>query len=133
MTPERLVEIKARAAKATEGPWEWFAEDGPSKYFPGDSGLRKVGGEPWKDYVLTGDAVGAAGSGWINAEQEDMEFIAHARTDVPDLVAEVEKLRAALDELVGIVNAHRRARGSDCCGCCDVVVNRIEERMFDWV
>jgi hypothetical protein len=82
-----LYDIEARAAAATEGPWE----------------VRRYEAAAWgqkADVVST-----AAESPPVAADPEeymgacmvaDAEFIAHARTDVPDLVARVRKLEAAI-------------------------------------
>ena len=88
-TADRLNEIEARANAATDGPWATVAEDGAilslvltdenDGLFYGDSGY---------DAPITTET------------GDDAEFIAHARTDVPDLVA---ALRAVLD-------LHREAR-----------------------
>lgn len=69
MTHDELQAIKARAAAATPGPWSVNNTD--------------------PDVVLDSDGrfVGRAD------EDADAEFIAHARTDVPALIAEVERLR----------------------------------------
>ena len=71
--------IEARANAATSGPWEVEAAavvcDRYEDERPGVCGPHDV------DWPLLA---------------EDAEFIAHARTDVPALVAEVRRLRAAL-------------------------------------
>lgn len=75
---ERLAEIKARAEAATEGPWDY---------------------QPWSQYALpSGDyaesilLANASDDGEIirGLRDEDGEFIAHARTDAPALVAALE-------------------------------------------
>lgn len=82
-----LEAIKERYEKATEGPWkrrgDWI--DG------GDY-----------DEVLAPRPVSCmtycyGGSSQIEMEDADAEFIAAARSDVPALVAEVERLREALN------------------------------------
>lgn len=85
MTHDELQAIKARAEAATPGPWEATLSQtvqidisGPSlgqRYE--DDGLRV-------SYVSESDAT----------------FIAHARTDVPALVAEVERLQVLVDALM---------------------------------
>ena len=92
MSPD-LEAIKARAEAATPGPWA----------VPGANVFRVIAPEaehhnprmgacppyPWR--------VIAEPSSY-DPSAADAEFIAHARTDVPDLVAEVERLRT---ELIG--------------------------------
>lgn len=75
MDEKRLAEIEARANAATPGPWE-----------PEHRGV--VG----NDVFIVEDCVTA---GW-DAYRANQAFIATARTDVPDLVAEVRRLTAAL-------------------------------------
>ena len=88
----RLNEIEARANAATEGPWApWKDQDG-AKHM---QGLLMVG---------NADAVIPEGEMWVEDVDinpvahtytpSDREFIAHARTDVPALVA---ALRAVLE------------------------------------
>lgn len=89
MTPERLAEIEAREKAATAAPW--------TREKPGicpQTGFRE------------GVAVAATlGNQMIYAHppggqfpSADANFIAHARQDIPDLVAEVRRLRAALEQ-----------------------------------
>jgi hypothetical protein len=75
LTNEELAAIRERAEKATPGPWidngnEIVAECKPN--------------------------LGIAGA----ISDEDAEFIAHARTDIPKLIAEVERLHANRDKAV---------------------------------
>ena len=88
MTPERLAEIEARVEDATEGPWHAW-----------DRGIG---------YELHLGA--AAKCGQIRCEdvngefretfkRADAAFIAAARTDVPDLLAEVRRLQAAVERV----------------------------------
>ena len=79
ITNERLAEIKARHAAASAGTW--FAD----AYDP-----FMVSTERGKDVADTQFCQNPQ-TGLANAT-----FIAHARQDVPDLVAEVERLREAL-------------------------------------
>ena len=88
----RLDQIEARANAAIEGPWApWRDQDGA----PHMNGLLMVG---------NADAVIPEGEFWVEDVDinpvahtylpEDREFIAHARTDVPDMAA---ALRAVLE------------------------------------
>ncbi|MFD6782300.1 hypothetical protein [Streptomyces diastaticus] len=81
LSPEYLAEIAARAEAATAGPW---CTDGAEIY---------QGDEYSWDAFWVGETCRAdeADGGLLDAA-----FIAHARTDVPALLAEVERLRAAL-------------------------------------
>lgn len=80
---ERLAEIAARMQAATAGPW-------------------------WTDTLAESDGsesigVGFGDDSWIVPCQDldplDAEFIAHARADVPDLLADNARLRAQVAEL----------------------------------
>ena len=67
--------IKTRYEQATSGPWESFVEG--RDHMGGDSFIR-TGGD---DIYLTGATV------------SDQDFIAHARQDIPRLIAEIERLK----------------------------------------
>ncbi|WP_313150744.1 hypothetical protein [Lysinibacillus capsici] len=77
---EQLNAIKERVAKATPGPWE-YDED--------ERGIWNKGGF---NYL-----------GTVTLLHNSAEFIAHAREDVPALVAEVEYLRGMLRDTRKIV------------------------------
>ena len=91
MTDEELREIEARADAASVGPWRTNYE---------------LGGQPpdWNGWVWRDDGTWN-GYGTelelICGSQTDANatFIAHAREDVPALVAEVRRLRAAFDAI----------------------------------
>ena len=79
MTDEELSEIEARANTATPGPWRL---DGLEVVMMGVRerlAVLRRGDLPLGEHVLSAD------------------FIAHAREDVPRLVAEVKRLRALVD------------------------------------
>ena len=91
MTPERLEAIRQRVEKATQGPWNFEGnkwQDGYVIYSPIKRGFHNNGGE-----VAEVDD---------SYEPSDAEFIANARQDIPDLLAEVERLRYALESIVNI-------------------------------
>jgi len=78
--PADLAEIQARADAATPGPWAMTSQGGiePANY----SG-------PGEDFT----SIAAV------REDRDWAFIAHARTDVPALVAELTAARAKLQKI----------------------------------
>lgn len=82
ITPDELDAIEARADAAHIGPWDV----GP----PGEDG------EIWveSDYNVDG---GCPIFGGDESMLHNLEFAAHARTDVPRLVAEVRRLQAEID------------------------------------
>jgi hypothetical protein len=91
VTPERIAEIKMRRDAATPGPWEATLDD------HGRDGIE-VGVWAHSEYIaelITSDRATA-----------DAVFIAHARTDVDDLLAEVERLTAERDEAKAMRDRH---------------------------
>lgn len=97
LTDKELDEIEARANAATEGPWEtgralccsdrgWVC-DGTGRHFLNGSSRRTE--------VM---------------DVNDAEFIAHARADVPSLVAEVRRLRAEREKDAKVLEAARLMR-----------------------
>jgi hypothetical protein len=84
-------EIRAREIGASEGPWE---ADGWEVYGP----ARR-----WIAETHDPDNIGQC--------EQDAEFIAHARADVPALLADVERLaafEAKAENLADTLNAVRR-------------------------
>jgi hypothetical protein len=87
VTPEELAVIKARAEQATPGPWY----------------AHKCGkcGQVWvedAELLLLSMNLAAHDGGYGEPRpremwEADQVFVAHARADVPALVAEVERLR----------------------------------------
>lgn len=89
MSQERLEAIASRAATAERGPWEVTngGDNDTSTFIDGPDGdvlIRNMRGHGYlsEEYV------------WV--EEPNAQFIAHAREDVPALLAEVERLRARL-------------------------------------
>lgn len=76
----RLSEIKARCDVATPGPWE-FSESAA---------------EMW---TSTGRSIIESTEGYgLAIKRADADFIAHAREDIPYLLAEIKRLERALVE-----------------------------------
>lgn len=92
MTEEQLQAIEARAAAATEG--EWFANnnDGYSIWR-----IKAPG------FIAIADVIGDSAETDANAA-----FIAHAREDVPALVAEVRRLQ---EHIAGLKEILKRIHG----------------------
>jgi len=80
--------IKARCEAATPGPWTWHIGGGHDWLGPEGGPAVLDDGSAAGEYqqVIAGDS-------------PDGEFIAHAREDIPMLVAEVERLRAEVIQL----------------------------------
>ena len=73
----RLNEIEARANAATEGPWELLGDG---------------------EYVSGPGILVAPDDGGVTSA--DAEFIAHARTDVPWLLEQVDRRDKALEKVL---------------------------------
>lgn len=117
-----LAAIEARCNAATPGPWRVGYATGrctlPHVHGVGDCDYRVSWWDDEELHNITrdapvgaphGDAVKVCGnysveSGGVVYEC-DAAFIAHARTDIPALLARVRELEAALDEMT----AHRNA------------------------
>lgn len=95
LTPTREQAIRARLVAATKGPWAaWTDQDGT----PHMGGMLMVGveagvipdGETWVEGADVNNPVAHTYT------PEDREFIAHAREDIPALLAEIDRLRGKL-------------------------------------
>jgi len=76
VSAEQLNAIKERAEKVTLGPWELDTDD---------NGIWNKGG---KNYL-----------GQVTLSTADAKFIAASREDIPQLVAEVERLRDGIETI----------------------------------
>jgi hypothetical protein len=93
--------IKAREQVATPGPWGTKASLSKDVFQAADVAItadRVAIGEMWEGCPGPGDLP------YIRFAAANAEFIAHARTDLPELVAEVERLRAALEQYANYGN-----------------------------
>ncbi len=89
LTDDELEVIAARSAAATSGPW-WAWVEGRDG-LGGDTFIgRGVDGARHPDLYLSTDP-------GERVSAEDHDFIAHARQDVPALVAEVRRLQGLMD------------------------------------
>ena len=104
MTPERLAEIKARADEATEGPWSrygWWCGHVPPG--PVQGTLEAAPGLSIGSVAHTESI--ARFSGYQLPVEANADFCAHARTDVPDLLAEIELLQAQINSDTAAMDA----------------------------
>jgi hypothetical protein len=87
-----LKRIKEYCDKATPGTWRMF--NGYS--FEDKTNVLRVA----SDYEAPETTVFRAspGGGDITGKKEDFEFISHARTDMPLLIAEIERLKAEIKD-----------------------------------
>lgn len=100
LTDDRLSEIKVRCEAATCGPWKVFEDiHEENKPFLAE---RRIGTE-WRHPQLEGSlpivTLGTCKyepNHRVTISEDDARFIAHSRDDIPFLVEEIERLRAAL-------------------------------------
>jgi hypothetical protein len=95
MTPEELAAIRQRCEKATRGPWSLTLGSGNHLYTW--VVRRHING----GITFIADCL-PDGEGLKLAEKNhvpNMDFIAHARTDIPALLAEIEVYKAVLDDI----------------------------------
>ena len=88
LTYEQLDEIKTRASKATRGPWAWNSRHGLGA-------PNRLVMWPSHEYGCDLD---------IEGEEADLDFIAHARTDIPDLIAALEAAERERDACAGLAS-----------------------------
>lgn len=98
MTDDELAAIRARTEAATPGPWDAVKLydvtdttyiEGCDFGFNGDINVEvERAGLEYPEWVMIGPE-----SPQQKQIHADAEFIAHARTDIPALLAEVERLR----------------------------------------
>lgn len=93
LTAEDLATIEAWANAATVAPWSCV------RYFGSDAAFVAAS----EDYEEGDDVIAQ------HVTRTDAEFIAAARSDVPDLIAEVRALTAERDELRAIVEGRKVA------------------------
>lgn len=93
LTDEQLAAIRERADAATPGPWKvaWDGDADPDGAWSAEW--------PWliRQDIYPGKSV--ANLAEVEASTEDAEFIAYARTDIPALLAEIDRFKRAIREL----------------------------------
>ena len=111
MDQTRLDEIRARCEAATPGPWNAIDK-----------------GNTVPSYAIRHFAVGEkcvnVASG-ISPKTGDADFIAHARTDVPDMLDEIERLTADLAAMTADRDEWRRRAEA-----AEDDLNHIAQEMF---
>jgi predicted oxidoreductase len=95
LSDRELDAIERRAASASPGPWTSFIEG--RDHLSGDTFIR-IGGEH-DDTPDMYVSISEAGQVSKNVPDSDLDFIAHARQDVPRLVAEVRRLQGIISDL----------------------------------
>ena len=104
--------IEARAKAATPGPWGWYDPPGAG-YGPqieSEEQHARWGGMAC--VLVTAEVCSACrerGAPCLSGKQEDKDFIAHAREDIPALIAEVRRLREEKEGLYKLLKHETRA------------------------
>jgi len=93
MTEDELKRIEERESKATKGPWE-TGDGSPEFYHEGRDAVVCL-----DLATIEGMAVLAKLNFHLPNWENDSEFIAHARTDIPALVAEVRRLNKVIETM----------------------------------
>jgi hypothetical protein len=88
MDEKRLLEIRTRAEAATGGPWELFNKTGVVEIFVHNTKSPVI---PWTGFEASGFS--------HKKNVANARFIAHARQDVPDLIAALRESERKLAEV----------------------------------
>ncbi|MCG5252570.1 ead/Ea22-like family protein [Brevibacillus agri] len=91
ITPEELAAIRERAERATPGRWSIAGR--PPCVVSNPTGPREV--------ICVGQDSNVEGQ---RDNWDDMQFIAHAREDIPKLLAEIERLQSVIRGVRSIAN-----------------------------
>lgn len=100
LTDEEIEEIKARAEAATPGPWKWWTSNSWNRLKRDDCGVTQNVAEP---FVSRSD-----NHPGLSINEEDMAFIAHARTDIPALLSALEAEKKRADEAEALAERLKR-------------------------
>jgi hypothetical protein len=111
LSDQRITEMKSRIDAATPGPWSW--DECPQHDRAWGKAMYALG---WFDngtpvsIILpdTVDSVDHETWSLLFVVPDDADFIAHAREDLPDALAEIERLKAENDDLRRQVADYRR-------------------------
>lgn len=116
VTSERLAEIRVRVEESSEGPWEALPEGGWAVIGSGSDSVIHA----YSEHAVCSCGEACDGSPEVAMSIEDIEFVAHARTDVPDLLAHVDhltaenaRLREGIEELAKTGEADGRGNSRD--------------------
>lgn len=94
MTPERIAELRRLAEAATKGPWELKERGDCVSPCPTDDCEKPAPVCAVPGYVMHGNQ-----ADWWEQWVADGDFIAAARSAFPELLDEVERLRARCERL----------------------------------
>ena len=94
MTTPDITAIRERAERASTGPWRINTlQNVGQDWLVGTVAIKTGFDGEHADWIVTTDKVHASQM-WAGDAKSDAEFIAHSRTDIPDLCDRVEKLEA---------------------------------------
>ncbi len=97
MTEQELAGIEARANAATAGPWQIYTDADSVLGLPLPEGVSAY---PLAEFMQADSCVSLYAADYAKRDHRtysNAEFIAHARTDVPALLAEVRRLRGLVE------------------------------------
>ncbi|HEY9471822.1 MAG TPA: hypothetical protein VIQ76_19615 [Propionibacteriaceae bacterium] len=94
MTDDELDEIERRVTLATPGPWEANLETRSGIGGASFIDLNPGGDQDAELYFTYAPVVRVSPDRRLDA---DLDFVAHARNDVPRLVAEIRRLRRLIE------------------------------------
>lgn len=93
MDDAELKAIENRCQAASPGPWKAFVEG--RDHWGGDAFIRVSDDDDEPDMYVSR----ATSGGLRPAPSDDLDFIAAARQDIPNLLAEIRQLRSRLGEV----------------------------------
>lgn len=136
MTEAELKAIRERWEAATAGPWEVrrggnFTDFG----MRGFNDFCEKNSHSATELKLGSTRVGFNVEADLGRSQDDAEFIAHAITDVPALLAEVERLRAAMrhavNEMRWVPELARPCVGNTNVACLEAAIKNCRQALGD--
>lgn len=102
-----LEEIKERTEKASEGPWIRYG----NRMTLGDYKFISIGTQEEPFIHVSCGHKDSKDDKFYSISFKDADFIAHSRTDIPALIAEVEKLKSDNEKLrmmLGLLSDDRK-------------------------
>lgn len=122
MTEQELQAIKERVEKATRGPWKWEQDFLDCEEFYSED----------EHEIITAGC--GQNVGFVHIKGNDAEFIAHAREDVPTLIAEVKRYKELFEICEkGMLKANDMLKEAhnklDCTELAEVKVRMEVERL----
>jgi hypothetical protein len=112
MPDARFNQIRDREAAATPGPWETPGPDTIGQWMISDGEWTVAEASAYSHNDPYSSKPDARGPGYIDSDA-NAAFIAHARQDVPDLLAEIELLRGDNTALVCAAQIYLDALDAD--------------------